>query len=153
MENLTVKPFNIVGITLKTSNFDPELANKMQNLWNKFISENIATQIPNKIDDSIYCVYTEYDGDYTKPYTVLLGCNVNDLETIPTGLSGYNFVGGVYNKHIAKGNILHGVVYNKWQDIWKIDDSNRAYIADFEVYDSKSHDIENAEVDIYVGLK
>jgi predicted transcriptional regulator YdeE len=44
-----------------------------------------------------------------------------------------------------------------WQNIWKLNASDlggeRAYIADFEVYDSRSSDYSRATLDIYIGIK
>ncbi|BBJ31369.1 hypothetical protein RAS_04780 [Rickettsia asiatica] len=49
------------------------------------------------------------------------------------------------------------VVMDIWQKIWKMDaamlEGERAYIADFEIYDERSSDLHNAVVDIYIGIK
>ncbi len=153
MKNISINSFNVIGIKVRTNNSDYiKLAHDMQNLWNKFISENVAGQIQNKIDTAIYCIYTDYEGDYTKPYTAFLGCKVSDLSIIPEGLEGKSFKDGLYNKYTAKGNILDGIVYEKWKYIWGLDIC-RTYNADFEVYGEKSQNPENAEVEIFIGVK
>lgn len=153
MENISINPFNIIGIQVRTNNNDhTKLIQDMQNLWNKFISENVAGQIQNKTDTSIYCIYTDYESDYTKPYTAFLGCKVSDLAIIPEGLEGKSFKGGLYNKYKAKGNLLDGIVYEKWKYIWGLD-IHRTYNADFEVYGDKSQNHEDAEVEIFIGVK
>jgi predicted transcriptional regulator YdeE len=153
MEVAQVESFSVIGITVKTNNNDPvKLSNDMQNLWNKFMSENIMNQIQGKIDNNIYCIYTEYEGDYTKPYLALLGCKVDNLDAVPAGLIGKKFNSGSYTKYMAKGNLLQGIVYEKWKHIWNSDIA-RTYIADFEVYGEKSQNLENAEVDIFIGVK
>ena len=153
MELTQIESFNIIGIAVKTDNNDPiKLNHDMQNLWNKFTSKNIISQIPGKVDSNVYCVYTEYEGDYTKPYLALLGCKVDNLDNVPAGLVGKNFSGGSYNKYTAKGNLLQGIVYEKWKYIWSSDIA-RTYIADFEIYGEKSQNLENAEVDIFIGIK
>ena len=51
---------------------------------------------------------------------------------------------------------MPGVEVALWQKIWNQEDAgtlNRAYIADYVVYDKRSHDPTNAAVDIYIGLK
>ncbi len=155
MDLFQLESFSIIGISVRTDNSDHnKLTNDMQALWGKFISENISEKIPGKIDNSIYCVYTDYDGDYTKPYLALLGCRVDNLDVVPTGLIGRKIDAAAYKKFVAKGNILHGVVFKQWQDIWNLDkDIPRAYIADLEVYGEKSQNLEDAEVDIFVGIK
>jgi len=49
------------------------------------------------------------------------------------------------------------VVPETWSRIWAVPKSapggNRAYQADFEVYDQRAADPQNAQVHIYVGIK
>jgi len=44
-----------------------------------------------------------------------------------------------------------------WQKIWKMHHQelggSRAYVADFEVYDDRSSDLQNTILDIYIGVK
>jgi len=80
--------FNIIGIPVRTSNENGKSAQDIDALWEKFMSENIVGQIPNKISQNVYSVYTDYEGDYTQPYTTLLGCKVTSLEEIPKGMVG-----------------------------------------------------------------
>ena len=75
----------------------------ISNLWNKFLSEKLIVKIPNKISPEIYSVYTDYEGGYTKPYTTILGCKVENLDQIPEGMIGKQFECGKYYKSIAKG--------------------------------------------------
>ena len=78
------------------------------------MSENMLQQIPNKVDNTIYCMYTEYEKDHTKPYTTLLGCKVENLENIPTGMIGKTVEDGIYIKQTVKGNLMQGVIANAW---------------------------------------
>jgi len=57
----------------------------------------------------------------------------------------------VYSKIIAKGQ-MPDCIANAWKDIWasKID---RAYSYDFEIYDERSKDWSDAEVEIFVSIK
>lgn len=152
MNTQKIKSFSIIGISVKTTNENEQAMKDIPALWNKFISENIMEKIPNKLDNTIYCVYTEYEKDYTKPYTTLLGCKVENLNNIPTGMIGKKFEDGNYIKQIAKGNLMQGAISNAWQKIWNLD-IPRAYTADFEVYGEKAQNPENAEVDIFVAVK
>jgi predicted transcriptional regulator YdeE len=50
------------------------------------------------------------------------------------------------------------VVSEKWQEILDLESKSglggtRAYKADFEVYDQRSRDPQNSQVDVYIGLK
>jgi predicted transcriptional regulator YdeE len=148
----TVAKFSVIGISVRTTNENGQSSQDIPALWNKFMTEGIAEQIPNKIDPSIYCIYTDYEKDHTKPYITILGCKVSTLDNIPNGMVGKTFETATYAKHIAKGNILQGMVFNEWAKIWN-SDLDRTFTADFEVYGEKAQNPENAEVDIFVAVK
>ncbi|MDN5200042.1 effector binding domain-containing protein [Fulvivirgaceae bacterium BMA10] len=146
-----VDSFHIVGIGIRTTNENEQSAKDIPVLWNKFLTENIANKIPNKSSNDVYCVYTEYDDDYTKPYTAIVGYRVSNLE-VPDGFKGITIEQGNYEKFTAKGNLMLGIVWDTWINIWK-SKLNRAYATDFEVYGINAQDPKNAEVDIFVGTK
>lgn len=152
MSNLTIKKFSVIGISVRTTNENGQATQDIPALWNNFMTNGIADKIPNKIDNSIYCIYTEYEKDHTKPYTTILGCKVSDLQTIPDGMVGKTFDEANYTKIVAKGNILQGMVYNEWTKIWN-SNLDRTFTADFEVYGEKAQNPENAEVDIFIAIK
>ncbi len=152
MSTQKIQKFNVIGISVRTTNENGQAGQDIPTLWNKFMTEGIAEQIPNKTDHSIYCIYTEYEKDHTKPYTTILGCKVESLETIPSGMMGKTFEEAIYTKHIAKGNILQGIVFNEWTKIWN-SALDRTFTADFEVYGEKAKDTENAEVEIFIAVK
>ena len=152
MENMDIKPFSLIGIQTRTNtNGISQLILDMQGLWGKFISENIAGKISDKIDNTIYAVYTDYEGDFTKPYNAFIGCRVQKLDSIPHGLIARSFSGGLYTKLIAKGNLLDGIIYDKWKHIFSLN-LNRKYDADFEVYGEKATNFLDAEVEVLIGV-
>ncbi len=148
----SIQKFQVIGISVRTTNENGQVAVDVPALWNRFITEGIANQIPGKLSDSLYCIYTDYEKDHTKPYTTILGCKVENLQNIPAGMVGITVESATYSKHIAKGNILQGLVFSEWTKIWN-SDLNRGYTADFEVYDERAQNPENAEVDIFVAIK
>jgi predicted transcriptional regulator YdeE len=152
MNITSVQPFNIIGIAVRTTNESNQAAQDIPALWQRFMEEHIIEQIPNKVDNTIYSVYTDYEKDHTRPYTTLLGCRVADLSNVPEGLTGKSFAGGQYTVFTAKGKITEGIVYNEWIKIWNADIS-RAYTADFEVYGANAQDPENAKIDIFIAMK
>lgn len=147
-----IKQFKIIGISVRTTNENNQAMSDISILWNKFLSENLIEKIPNKLDSEIYCLYTEYEKDHTKPYITILGCKVENLDQIPEGMIGKNFEGGKYQRLIAKGDITKGAVVQEWLKIWN-SDLKRTYTADFEVYGKKAQNPENAEVEIFVAIK
>ncbi|MEQ9438915.1 MAG: effector binding domain-containing protein [Cyclobacteriaceae bacterium] len=149
---MIIEKTSIIGIALKTTNANAQAASDIPTLWQRFLSEAVAARIPNKLDDRIFSVYTDYEGDYTQPYTLLLGCAVPTLDNIPKGMIGKTFPTGAYQHFIAAGNLAEGIVYQVWERIWNSDIS-RAYTADYEIYGEKAQNSENAEVDIYIALQ
>jgi len=152
MDIQTIQKFNIVGITVRTTNENGKAEQDIPALWGKFMGEGVLQKIPNKIDDTVYCMYTDYEKDHTKPYTTIIGCRVSSLENIPEGMMGKTIETGGYVRYTAKGNIMEGVVHDKWKEIWS-SDIQRTYIADFDEYGDKARNLGNAEVDIFVSVK
>lgn len=149
---MNTQKFNVIGISVRTTNEQGQSGQDIPALWNKFMSEGIAEKIEYKLSNDIICVYTDYEKDHTKPYTTILGYVVESLDSIPEGLTGKTIEGEHYEKFVAKGNLADGIVYNEWLKIW---DSglNRIFTSDFEVYGEKAQDRENAEVDIFIAIK
>lgn len=150
--NQQIKNFHVIGIAVRTTNENGQSVQDIPALWNRFMTEGIMDQIPNKVDQILYCIYTDYEKDHTKPYTTIIGCKVSNLDQIPYGLVGKTFEEQTYIKRIAKGNLMQGIVYEEWTKIWNAD-LNRTFTADFEVYDERTHNPENAEVDIFISVK
>ena len=152
MSQVNLSSRKVIGITVRTSNEAGASGTDIPELWNRFMTEGLITQIPNRISDTIFCVYTDYEGDFTKPYTTLLGCEVADFGQIPEGMKGVELPAGLYEQVAVTGNLLEGIIYNAWTEIWQRD-LNRTYQADFEVYDENAADMSNAKVSIYVGVQ
>lgn len=152
MQKVKIEPFQLIGIAVRTTNHNNIAAQDIPKLWGRFMSENIAEKIPNKVSSEVFSLYTNYQKDYTEPYDTILGCKVSSLENIPEGMVGQAFDGGDYAKFISKGDLTKGVIINSWKEIWNTD-LDRAYSADFEIYGEKAQNPANAEVDILVALK
>jgi predicted transcriptional regulator YdeE len=152
MEKTSIQEIPVVGITIRTSNETGKASIDIPNLWDKFFKENISGLIPDIVDSSIYCIYTDYEDDYTKPYTVLIGHKVSSLDSIPEGLTGKSISGGPYRVFTASGSLHDGIVFEEWTKIWNSGIS-RVYTTDFEVYGEKAQNPQNAEVDIFIAVK
>ncbi|KYP16049.1 GyrI-like domain-containing protein [Flavihumibacter sp. CACIAM 22H1] len=152
MSQAISSPFLVAGISVRTSNEAGRAGTDIPNLWNTFINQGIVTQLSNRIADTIYCVYTNYESDYTQPYTALIGCRVSTVEGLPEGFTSVEIPAGTYEEIVVKGNLLEGIVFDAWTKIWNRPLA-RTYQADFEVYDEKSADSSNAEIKIYIGVQ
>lgn len=152
MQTVKIEPFNIIGISIRTTNENGQASKEIAELWGKFMSESILEKIPNKVDNEIYSLYTDYESDHTKPYTAILGCKVENLDNIPSEMVGQSFSGGTYTKTTAKGDLMQGLVVNQWSKILAME-LDRTYDADFEIFGEKAQNPSDAEVDFYVGIK
>lgn len=152
MQTVKIEPFKIIGISIRTTNENGQASQEIAELWQRFMSENILSKIPNKIDNAVYSLYTEYESDHTKPYTAILGCKVENLDTIPNGMVGKSFDGGTYSKTTAKGDLMQSLVVNQWSKIFEMK-LDRTYDADFEIFGEKAQNPADAEVEFYVGIK
>jgi len=150
MNKMHINGFFLLGISVRTTNQKGQAAKDIEELWCRFMDNNILTQIVDRVSDEVYCVYTDYESDYTGPYTAILGCRVNSLDNIPIGLVSHIVSPGTYVKYTAK-SWLPNRVGETWQHIWNTC-RNRQYIADFDVYGIKAKSPEDARVEIYVGV-
>jgi len=152
MKTTTVPSFHIIGKAIRTTNENGQAATAIPQLWQAFFSGQVAAGIPAKTDTAIYCVYTDYESDHTKPYTTILGCKVDNLDSIPEGLTGITIGGGTYKVFSPEGNIAGGLVFNEWTKIWAMP-LDRAYTADYEVYNEAALSDPDAVVDIFIAVR
>ena len=154
------QPFQVIGIAASTSNAKeagPDAIIGKQ--WHRFMSDELINKIPNRVDQTIYAVYTDYTSDSNGQYTVILGAKVRPVPnpTIPDGMVIKTVPAGRYAVFTSERGPVVKVVVDTWKQIWAYYQSpqngQRAYQADFEVYDQRAADPNNAQVDIYVGLK
>lgn len=138
-----------IGLELRTDN--AECSSTMPEHKEKFFRENTIAKISNKINDNILAVYTDYEGDYTKPYSWILGCEVASIETVPKGLVAKIIPESKYAVFTTQGQFPNGLIA-AWQEIWK-SDLNRSYETDFEVYRSNFDPEHHPEVKIYISVK
>ncbi|OIQ21654.1 MAG: AraC family transcriptional regulator [Flavobacterium sp. MedPE-SWcel] len=144
--------FKIIGIATETTNANGQSFIDLEKLWGKFWGEDIQSQIPNRVSDDIYAVYTDYESDHTGKYTTIIGLPVSTLETIPEGFVGREITVGKHEKHVTKGKMPEAIG-KFWMDLWASGDSNRAYRADVTVHGKKYNDGDAAEVETYISIK
>jgi predicted transcriptional regulator YdeE len=153
------KEFLIVGTEVRTNNAR-EMTNDgvISKQWAQFVADGILDRIPNKVDPTIYAVYTDYASDRNGDYTYVIGAKVNDGLAIPPLMVAKRVPAGTYAVVTSsKGPVQH-IVPQAWREIWSWEDKSqlggqRAYKADFEVYDQRSRDPQDSQLDVYVGLK
>lgn len=152
MNKVSIEPFKVIGISVRTTNENNQAVKDIADLWGKFMNDKILAAIPNKIDNTVYSIYTEYESDHTKQYTTILGCRVENLNDIPEGMIGKFIEGGNYVKLSDKGDLMKGLIVNKWAEIWEMD-LDRVFTADYEVFGEKAQNPADAEIDFLIAVK
>ena len=151
--------FSIIGIQVRTANAK-EMTGQgaIPKQWSKFYTEGIADKIPNKVDSTIYAVYTGYASDRDGEYDFVIGMKVSRLSSVPPGMVARKVPKGKYAVVASAKGPVSQVVPQAWQQVYRLDDTKqlggaRAYKADFELYDQRAQNPQDSQVDLYVGVK
>jgi predicted transcriptional regulator YdeE len=150
--------FTVMGIGARTSNakeMTPEAIIGKQ--WARFTKENLAARIPNKSDSAIIALYTDYASDKDGEYTFILGVRVRSANQVPAGMVTNKVPPGRYAIFTSEKGPVAKVVMATWQRIWSIPKASpggdRAYKTDYEVYDERAANPDEAQVKIHVGIQ
>ena len=143
--------FKLAGIKLcrKTTNQNKQSSKDCGELWQKFETDKIFDIIPEKVSNEVYAVYFDYEKDETTTFSYFIGCKVKKNSETPNELEELTIPTQEYSKFTAKG-AMTGCITDAWKEIWN-SDTERKFGFDFEVYDERSQDWSNAEVDIYIS--
>jgi predicted transcriptional regulator YdeE len=137
----------VIGINCRTSN----AKETGPQLWGRFYSEDILSQIPNKVSNEVIALYCDYEGDYTQPYSVVIGCPVSSIDTIPEGMVAKTIPASSYAVFRAIGEHPKALI-ETWGNIWKQPKLERTYTGDFELYGNKFVSGSLKEVEVYIGI-
>ena len=140
----------ITGIRIKTTNQDGKAMQDIGATWQKLFANGIYEKIPNKVNGKTIGLYTEYEGDYTKPYTFIAGAEVSKEVQIGEEIESIIIPKGEYAKFIIIGDVQNSVG-QAWQEIWNMN-LKRKYTCDFEEYQNNSKDMQKQEIHIYIAL-
>ncbi|MFV3407012.1 GyrI-like domain-containing protein [Bdellovibrio bacteriovorus] len=158
--SFTAKPdIKIVGISVRTSNGDEmKGSGRIGSQWQRFFSEGVMQRIPNQIAGGpIYAIYTDYESDVNGEYSFILGKEVSSFDNLPDDLIAKVLPASRYAAFTSQQGPMPNVVIDLWQHIWGLTPSDlgaeRAYKADFEVYDQRSADPQNCQVDVFLSVR
>ncbi|MCC6597847.1 MAG: GyrI-like domain-containing protein [Alphaproteobacteria bacterium] len=143
-----INAFNVAGISTITTH--ETAAEDINALWEQFFRESIGQKMQHKADDIIYAVYSDYEGDHTKPFRVTLGYRVSGDET-SSDLHRILITAQEYAVLSAAGQQPKALI-DTWAAIWS-SDLNRSFQTDFEVYGPRFFQDGLHEVLIHVGVK
>lgn len=150
----------LMGISVRTNNKAEEDISKglIFGCVMRYYHEGFAEKIPNRTKPGVtYCVYTDYESDYTGDYTYFIGEEVDSFKTIPEDLEAIVIPEQKYTKFTAGPGGMPEVLRGAWKEIWDMSEEElggkRGYKADFEVYDERAADHSNIVLDIYIGIE
>lgn len=149
-EIITKATMLVMGISIHTTNENGQAQQDIPEAWQRFATENVMDKIPNRKNDTIYGIYTKYEGDFTKPYILFIGCEVNEWGQVPEGLEVLEIPATEYSVVNAIGTPPVSI-QEAWQKIWA-SDIDRAYTHDMEVYDQRYFDTP-PQVDLLISVK
>jgi predicted transcriptional regulator YdeE len=150
--------FTVVGTSARTSNAKEVTPDGViGKLWGRLFQEGLLAKIPNKADQNIVAVYTDYASDHDGEYTFILGARVISSTDVPAGMVAATIHAGKFAVFTSDKGPAPRVVPELWMKINSLPPdavgANRQYKADFEIYDERAMDPENLQMDVYIGIK
>lgn len=141
----------IIGIECRTSNSPEAGPYDIPKHWKKFYKSDTISKIPNKTSNEVLALYCDYEGDYTLPYSLVIGCPVSSTDIIPEGMVAKTIPKGSYAIFRAVGEQPKSLI-EAWGNIWQQPDLNRIYTGDYESYGNKFFSSPQ-EVEVYIAIQ
>ncbi|MGY6520545.1 MAG: GyrI-like domain-containing protein [Mongoliitalea sp.] len=147
-----MESFRLIGLKLskKTSNEQGQSSKDCGDLWQYFEENKVSSLIPDKISEAIYAVYYDYEHDEQGKFSYFIGCPVEFHANKPEGLDELIIPNQKYHQEVAKGQ-LPTCISEVWNQIWN-SAIPRKFGFDFEIYDERNVNWNDAEVDIYISI-
>jgi predicted transcriptional regulator YdeE len=157
---LSLPEIKLVGISSRTNlanEINPAAA-KIGATIQQYFQETFPAQISHRKKPGVtFCVFTDYQSDYTGDYTFFIGEEVTSFEDLPKDAKTLAIQPQTYAVFTTPSGVMPTVVIEGWKNIWKMTPQElggrRAYHADFEVYDQRASDPKNTVLDIYIGVQ
>lgn len=143
----------IEGVGIRTTNQNGQAVKDIGTLWQKFFGQGIYTNIKNKKNDKTIGLYTDYEGDYTKPYQFITGTEVTSFsKEEPEDVVTKVIPKGIYAKFTITEEDKQQAIGRLWETIWQMN-LPRSYICDFEEYAAMDEQGNAKEINVYIGLR
>jgi predicted transcriptional regulator YdeE len=146
----------VVGIQVRTANRDeanPGTA-RIPALWARWA--NVAADLPPRTETELYAVYSDYESDHLGAYSLTIGHAVAPETVVPPEMARVVVPSGRYAVVTTRRGAMPGIVREAWQRVWAASDTElggrRAFTVDYEVYDERSRDPADAEVDLHLSV-
>lgn len=150
----------LAGLKVRTNNAAEMnvLTAQISPLVLRYFSQGTPELLPHRQNPGVtLCTYTDYENGIYGNYTYFVGEAVTSFEALPEGLETLIIPPQNYAKFTTEPGIFPLILIEAWQKIWQLSDQElggkRLYQADFELYDQRAQNPQNAALDIYIGLE
>ncbi|MDA0637577.1 effector binding domain-containing protein [Nonomuraea sp. MCN248] len=140
----------VVGFVVRTTNaeeMDPARA-RLPVLWRRAGGPGAFAHVPNRVDENLYAVLTDYESDHHGAFTQIVGTAVRTVPRLPEGMVAVRVPAATVIKVEARGPMPQGLA-EAWQQVWKHTESGgtpaRAFTTDVEVHHPEG-------VDLYIAV-
>jgi predicted transcriptional regulator YdeE len=141
----------VMGIECRTSNDSDAGPKDIPKLWQQFYSEGVLAKIPNKASNEVIALYCDYEGDFTQPYSCVIGCSVTSIAEVPEGMVVKTVPTSQFAVFEVSGEFPKSLV-DTWGLIWG-SSLERSYEGDYEVYGKEFTLEPSKEMKVYVAIK
>ena len=149
--------FALIGVSVRTSGQKEAGGNGLvPALWARSLQDGTFERIPNRTDDKMLAVYTDFDGDQTGVYTYILGARVSSAEKVPDGMVAVTIPAGRYAVVQSDKGTLPDIMPKVWKDIAAMSTNDRggerSFKTDYVVFPA-GFDWQDTQVEVHVGVK
>lgn len=141
--------FDVVGISAMITD-NENASDEINKLWERFFKDSIGQSVDNRVDDVIYAVYSDYEGDHTKPYRLTIGYKIKGEPTLNGSLHHVQVKEADYAMMSAAGEQPKALI-ETWTAVWQ-SDLDRKFETDFEVYGQRFFEDGVHEVLVAIGV-
>jgi predicted transcriptional regulator YdeE len=140
----------VAGISVRTSNTDEDMPDKIGGLWQRFFRDGVYESIPNKAASTTIGLYHNYQSDFSGDYDLKVCCAISKDSVLPDGVEATVIPAGRYAKFVLPGGSVEAVG-QFWNQLWQMD-LDRAYSFDYEEYFSQEGN-QAKDIHIYISLQ
>jgi len=133
----------LLGREIRTSNAHPE---EIGAHWHAFFANGAGADIPGRISEDLFAVYSDYEGDEDMPYSFFIGVEVAAGQAVPDGMCLREIPHSNFACFTAEGDQPAAMI-QKWGEIHAAA-LPRSFQLDFEVHRANPP----GRVDIWIGL-
>ena len=144
-EMIELSAKTIIGLTARTANDDPQMGAVIGSLWQRLFAEGIYEQIACKANSHTIGLYSDYEDGARGHYSITVGCEVTEAESLPQAAVVKTIPGGRYAKVTVMGDAVEAVG-RAWEELWQLP-LERTFTGDFEEY------IGEEQIDIYIAVR